>query len=168
MNLRLVSRRLASAALTAALLAGCGGDGDPALTPAERSDSGAAMATTCPNDIPYFTRGVVAAGESGVLRALLVDATPSSPSMFLNVWTLEIQTADGVGEGDAEVTRLETFMPVHGHPGQPAATAEPLSEPGRYRAELHFTMRGPWEVRLDVASPSAGSDHFVFQVCVGG
>jgi hypothetical protein len=126
------------------------------------------MATLCPSDVPYFTSGVVAAGESGVLRALLVNATPSSPAKFLNVWTLEVQAADGAAAGDAEVTQLETFMPAHGHPGQPAATAEPMNDPGRFRAELHFTMRGPWEVRLGVASPSVGSDHFVFQVCVGG
>ena len=126
------------------------------------------MDSSCPNDVPYFSTGGVSAGESGVLRASLVNATPSSPARFLNVWTLEFQTADGVAADDAEVTQIETFMPVHGHPGQPAATAEPRSEPGRYRAELHFTMRGPWQVRLDVASPSAGSDHFVFEVCVGG
>jgi hypothetical protein len=169
-NLRLVSPRLASVAAIAACtaLAGCGSDRDPARAPVERPDSGTVTDAICPNDVPYFSRGVVAAGESGVLRALLVDTKPSSPAQFLNVWTLEFQTTDGAAAGDAEVTQLETFMPVHGHPGQPAATAEPMGEPGRYRAELHFTMRGPWQVRLDVASPSAGSDHFVFEVCVGG
>jgi len=32
--------------------------------------------------------------------------------------------------------------------------------------QVPFTMRGPWEVRLDLVSPRAGSEHVVFDVCV--
>jgi hypothetical protein len=57
-------------------------------------------------------------------------------------------------------------MPVHGHFSRPAAEHQPLGEPGRFDATIHFTMRGPWEVQLDVSSASAGDDAIVLEVCV--
>jgi len=150
-----------------AIAIGCGEDGPPLSLP-EAPDSSAVAVAACPEDARYAAPGDSAVGTSGALRAVLVGASPRAPAKFTNVWTLDVQTADGAEVLDAEITRIETYMPVHGHPGQPDATAEPAGGPGAFRAELHFTMRGPWEVRVEVSSESAGSDFIVFQVCVGG
>jgi hypothetical protein len=164
-NARVLSRLLAVGFGASAI--GCGEDG-PTLALPEAPDSSAVAVAACPEDARYAAPGDSAVGTAGVLRAVLVNASPRAPAKFTNVWTLDVQTADGAEVSDAEITRIETYMPVHGHTGQPDATAEPAGDPGAFRAELHFTMRGPWEVRLEVSSASGGSDFIVFQVCVGG
>lgn len=153
-----------SAVALALVVTGCGDDGavdDPAGGGAD-----AAVFAACPDSIPAFEPGLAATGEDGLLGAVLLDASRFPPRKYGNDWTLALTMPDGDPLDDVEITRLETFMPVHGHYGRPAASSEPLAEPGQVRAEVHFTMRGPWEVRIGASSPTAGDDFIVFDVCV--
>jgi hypothetical protein len=168
---RTVPVRLASRALlfTASLGAAtaCGSDRTPSdggTNPEPQSD--AATYGGCPSAIPAFAPGEVVSGDSGVLQLALVGSSPHVPTTFRNSWTLAVQTAEGAPVDDAALTRLETYMPVHGHAGQPAPEIDAASAPGVVGVEVNFQMRGPWEVRFDLTSPSAGADHVVFRVCV--
>lgn len=163
MTLRTVIR----AASVAACLSGCGSTDDGARPQAPpEPDSGAASSASCPDLPSPFVPGAVASSIEGTLRVQLVDAAPSPPGIFRNEWTIAVQNTDGAAAEGAQVAALQTFMPVHGHPGLPDAEAEPLDDSGRGRLILYFTMRGPWEVRLEVESAIQEREHFVLEVCV--
>jgi hypothetical protein len=119
----------------------------------------------CPEGIPVFEPGLEASGEHFTLK--LIAAVPSEPERYRNDWTVEVRAVDGAPAPDAEITRGQTFMPVHGHDGRVKPKMKALSEPGQFEVDgLNFTMRGPWEVRLWLRSPSVDEELEVFHVCV--
>jgi hypothetical protein len=92
---------------------------------------------------------------------------PSEPERYLNSWSIAVDSLTGSPAVDAEIERGQTFMPVHGHDGRVVPEISPTGEPGQFRVErLNFSMRGPWEVRFWLRSPSLGEDYAVFHVCV--
>ena len=119
----------------------------------------------CP-DLPAFVVGLKAKGKDGKIDATLLDASPSPPRRYLNVWTLKLMDGHDHPVSDAEVTAIRTYMPLHGHAGTPAADAEMTGDAGEMHADLNFTMRGYWEVQVNVSSPSAGDDYIMFPVCI--
>ena len=161
-------RRSALPAITAAALwvvaPGCGDDaasGEPAPAAGD-----AAAFVACPDSIPEFAVGLSMPGDDARVSALLLDASRFPARKYGNEWTLQLVGPDDAPLEDAVMTHLEAFMPVHGHYGRPPARFEALAEAGQVRAEIHFMMRGPWEVRIDASSASAGDDHIVVDVCV--
>jgi len=153
-----------SAAVLWVAVTACGDDGTSSEPAPAAGDAAAFVA--CPDSIPEFEVGLSMPGDDGRVGALLLDASRFPARKYGNEWTLQLVGPGDVPLEDAVMTHLEAFMPVHGHYGRPAATFEALSEPGQVGAEIHFTMRGPWEVRIDASSPSAGDDHIVVDVCV--
>jgi hypothetical protein len=168
---------------TLALLLACGGD-DPApgreqpdAHVHEHDDAGAhAMhdASTadipCSDDIPPVEPGREQLGKEGRIRARLLEADPAMPRKGENDWKVLFSTPDGEPITDLSVTRAWTFMPVptHNHSGKFEPEASALEQAGEWSfAGFNFTMRGPWEVRFDLASETAGDDYVVFEVCVG-
>lgn len=147
------------------VLVGCSG-GSSAAAPEHQPapEAGASGSASCPEGLDSFEPGDSALGGAKGLEAELITTDPPEAARFRNVWTLAFRFPDGAAAEDVRVTSLETFMPVHGHPGQPEPTV--TWDGNRLRTELYFTMRGPWEVRLAVASEGAGSERFVFDVCV--
>jgi hypothetical protein len=115
--------------------------------------------------VSRLTLPLTETGGGGQLAAAVVDAAPNPPAKHDNVWMLELLDANGARLEDAEISFVETFMPVHEHAGVPAPTAE-RTESARFRLRVPFMMRGPWEVRLDLVSQRAGTDRIVFDVCV--
>ncbi|HMI91144.1 MAG TPA: FixH family protein [Polyangiales bacterium] len=140
--------------------------GDDAAMPEQQVGGDAAVYAACPDSLPEFAVGLARVGEDERLQARLLDASQFPPHKYANEWTLELANADGDPLVDAEITRLAAFMPIHGHYGRPAAKYEALAEPGQVRAEIHFTMRGPWEVQIWASSAEAGDDYLTFEVCV--
>jgi hypothetical protein len=134
--------------------------------PVQKVGGDAAVYAACPDSLPKFAVGLASVGESGRIEAQLLDASRFPPHKYANEWTLELANADGEPLADAEITRLAAFMPIHGHYGRPAAKHEALAEPGQVRAEIHFTMRGPWEVQIWASSADVGDDYLTFEVCV--
>jgi hypothetical protein len=137
----------------------------------------------CPDDVPELstgeTAGLAATSESGEVMARVIAADHVPAKKFLNTWTIALTNADGTPLEDVEIVKACAFMPVHGH-GLPPRKINVLSE-GRVELEnLNFTMRGPWEVQLALASgdqgesgratdcdPSkSGSDYVELHVCV--
>jgi hypothetical protein len=119
----------------------------------------------CPEGIPPFEPGLEAEGRHFTLK--LMAAKPTEPERYRNDWTVEVRAADGTPAGDAEITRGQTFMHIHGHDGRVQPKLKALDEPGHFEVDsLNFTMRGPWEVRLWVRSPSVDEELDVFHVCV--
>lgn len=145
-----------------AFIVGCS-EGDSS-EPDDIADASTFVA--CPDSIPELEPGVAFNGREDAIRVELLDASPMPARKYRNDWTFALTDIDGEPLDDVEITRLEAFMPVHGHFSRPAAEHEPLGEPGRFDATIHFTMRGPWEVQLDVSSTSAGDDNVVMEVCV--
>lgn len=113
----------------------------------------------CPAEIPEFGPGLQAAGEH--YQAKVISADPSEPERYSNDWSVELSAPD------VQITRAQTFMPIHGHDGRVLPEITALAEAGQFElGRLNFTMRGPWEVRLWLQSPSVAEDYLVFQVCV--
>jgi hypothetical protein len=151
---------LALAVVLAAV--GCGG----ADVEDEGAGADAGMFVACSTELPAFASGLSAVGKHGRITATLLEASRYPPRKYENEWLLTLSDIDGAALLDAHVSRVETFMPVHGHYGRPPADFETLPDSGRMRAQIHFTMRGPWQVQLDVSSAKAGADELVFEVCV--
>jgi len=156
---------LGAVAMLFAAAAGCGDD--RASDEPQASGADAAAFAACPDTIPSFEVGLSTSGRQGHIEAVLLDASSFPARKYANEWQLELASTGGDALVDVQVTHVETFMPVHGHYGRPPADFEALAEPGQLRAEIHFTMRGPWEVRIEASSASAGDDLIVFDVCVG-
>jgi hypothetical protein len=159
---RMARRLLLLLGLTCvASLIGCGS------SPREQQAPGADAAPYEGCSSSEFSLPLVETGSQGRLTLTVVQAVPDPPAKFENVWTVEVTDANGAPVEDVEIVLAEAFMPVHGHAGDPAPTIEQVGS-ATSRVTIHFTMRGPWEVRLDLASQRAGSDHVVFDVCVAG
>jgi hypothetical protein len=127
-----------------------------------------AVNVPCPPSTPEFTEGLVADSEDGVLQARLIEAMPAPPEKYRNDWTIALETEDGTPLDDVDLSRADVlaWMPAHGHGGPPAAVTA-LSEPGAFDLEyLNLFMRGPWEVKIEAESASAGRDLLIFRVCV--
>ena len=113
----------------------------------------------CPPETPVFGPGIEAKGARTHVR--LVSAEPPEPERYENDWVVELS------EPTLQLVRAQTFMPVHGHDGRVVPELTPLGQPGQVAVDrLNFTMRGPWEVRLWLQSPSMEEDYVVFEVCV--
>lgn len=120
----------------------------------------------CPESLAKFELGLQASGDQGRITASVVAASNVPPLRYLNDWTLAF-AAGGVPLADVELTKAEPFMPLHGHDGIVKPVLEPLAEPGQVRVRnLNFNMRGVWEVRLTLSSPSVGDDYVVFHICI--
>jgi hypothetical protein len=158
------------------LLAACGGgdDAEPASDAAvdaalddTQPDAEEAEFVGCPDNIPAFALGMKAQGKQGKLTAKLISASREPPLRYLNDWTVELGDAAGEALEDATIHTALPFMPIHGHDGNVKPVVKKLSQPGRFAVNgLNFNMRGPWEVRLSLRSPSAGDDDVVFEICV--
>jgi hypothetical protein len=145
----------------------CGDAGDPAREGNDELRADAATYEGCPATTPAFALGMQATGEAGKLRATLVAADPAPPMRYLNDWTLSFESVASGPLGDAQISMARPFMPVHGHDGNLKPTITRHASDGTFLLEgLNLNMRGPWEIQLQVSSPSAGDDYIVFHVCV--
>jgi photosystem II stability/assembly factor-like uncharacterized protein len=155
-------RRAALAALIGLL--GCGDDGQ-AGGPIDM-ESDAATFVACPDSIPELAPGVIFEGRDDRIHVELIEASRMPARKYRNEWLLLLTDEAGEPLEDVAITRLEAFMPVHGHFSRPPAEVEVLDEPGQVGATIHFIMRGPWEVQLEASSATAGEDYVVLDVCV--
>jgi hypothetical protein len=120
----------------------------------------------CPDTIPELAPGTSFSGRAEHLRVELIEASALPARKYRNDWVLSLTGSNGEPVGDADIKRLEAFMPVHGHYSRPAAVFEPRGQPGQFETTVYFTMRGPWQVQLDATSVAAGDDYVVLDVCV--
>ena len=100
---------------------------------------------------------------NGLYLAAIEPEVPVIEQGALHSWVLTVKTPDGAPVGDARV-EIDGGMPEHNH-GLPTAPemTEHLGE-GRYRIEgVKFSMRGWWELKLDISSP-AGLDTATFNL----
>lgn len=117
--------------------------------------------------VPDFSLFMVATGEQGAIKGVLVSASPAPPERYENDWTVEFRDASDEPLGDVELTMAEPFMPAHNHDGTFAPVVAPLEAPGRFEIQdLNLWMPGLWEIRFTVESASAGSDYVVFEACI--
>jgi hypothetical protein len=113
----------------------------------------------CPADSAAFGLGLQAVGEH--YSAKVVSADPPEPERYSNDWLVELSVPD------VQIERAQTFMPIHGHDGRVEPEIIAQGQAGQVEiGRLNFTMRGPWEVRLWLRSPSGTADYLVFHVCV--
>lgn len=120
----------------------------------------------CPPEAAPFALGMEARGVAGRVHARLRAAMPAPPQRYRNDWTLEFFDAQGRLLSDVTVTRARPFMPLHGHDGNLQPTLRAVDSTTLEIEQLNLWMRGPWEVQLQVRSPSAGEDEMVFHVCI--
>lgn len=122
----------------------------------------------CDPGIPPLAPGLSQVGGASMkLKATLVSSDPTPLLKGSADWVVDFTTVDGTPVTDLEFTDVYTFMPVHGHKGTFKPKPMALAEPGRYSFDgLNFSMRGPWQIRFELASPTAGEDVVIFDVCV--
>lgn len=120
----------------------------------------------CPENTPELAVGAVFSGQEGRVQVELTAASHLPARKYRNEWVLELLDADSRPIDDAVVARFEAFMPVHGHFSRPPAEIAERDHPGDVDATIYFTMRGPWEVQMEVRSAAAGDDYVVLDVCV--
>jgi len=166
-----ICNRLCTALLMAMLAAGaCSDEPDPhdAHGP-PTSDGGdvGVRSIPCPEDTPELHVGLEAVGESGLIRAQIVDAD-FPPKLRLNDWIIEFLDAEGEPLADAEITMARPYMhaPGHDHDGIYPPVVTKLEEPGRFEiADLNLWMYGPWQIEIWVSSAAAGDDFISFPAC---
>ena len=146
--------------LCMSLLAACSGEMHQPVGAHELDDD----FKGCPEGIADFGPGLRAEGKQFALE--VVSALPAEPERYRNDWTVVWSALEGE-QSTAEITRAQTFMPIHGHDGrvEPEIDALPMSKQIAV-SDLNFTMRGPWEVRFWLRSPAVEDDYVVFKVCV--
>jgi hypothetical protein len=164
--MRKCSRTSAVAWLMAAALSGCGTSSKAGSADASLEEADAAAYYGCPDTVPDLVVGLKVMGKSGKISASLVDASPSPPRKYLNTWTLQLADANDSPLEDATVTAIRTYMPLHGHEGKPSPDVAMLADKADMQTNLHFIMRGYWEVQINLSSPSVGDDYIVFPTCV--
>jgi hypothetical protein len=145
-------------------------EANPRMGDVDGSDlpsSAAAVFTGC-DGAPAFGLGSTADSHDGRVQAALLAASALPPARFLNDWTVNLELPQGGSLDDATVRSVSAYMPQHGHYGKPDPLVTPRADrPDAFDiAALNLFMRGSWQVRLTVASPSAGEDLLTFEVCV--
>jgi hypothetical protein len=60
------------------------------------------------------------------------------------------------GEGVEGIKKVKLWMPEHGH-GSSAVQVAPASEGCRVVSKVNFTMRGLWEVRIELTDGDSGA-----------
>lgn len=121
----------------------------------------------CAAGIPSSANAIDALGASGAMRAKVVSADFSPPRKYYNNWAIQLSAASGEPLLDATFSKVQAWMPVHGHNGRFPPTITAAAEPGTYDFNgVHFTMTGPWQLKFDVAA-GVVKDSFALDVCVG-
>jgi hypothetical protein len=122
----------------------------------------------CPDTIPAFSFGMSTTSGDGRIAATLLKSSPVPPARFFNDWTVEFESADDAPLEDVTLRSVRAFMPVHGHYGTPdPRLTQHEDEPAVFDLDaLNLFMRGPWQIKLAVSSPSSGQADLIFDVCV--
>lgn len=149
-------------------VAACGDDAEGAHHDRDTAHREAAEFEGCPDTVPEFFLGMSTTSGDGSLKAALLAAAPAPPAKFFNDWTVEFRSADDAPLEDVTIRSARAFMPVHGHYGTPdPRQTQHEDEPAEFDLDaLNLFMRGPWQVKLAVSSPSSGQADLVFEVCV--
>lgn len=120
----------------------------------------------CPADLPEMERGMLALGVGGRIRGELIDADKIPLGWYHNDWQVRFTGPDGEELSDVEITKADSWMPLHGHTGGQTPMIEPLDgEDGAFDVSgINITMKGPWQVRFDVTGGGV-TDQVIFEVC---
>lgn len=84
-------------------------------------EADAAAYVACPDTIPELAAGATFSGRNGHILVELIEASHLPARKYRNEWLLALSDAQDEPLDDVEVTRLEAFMPVHGHNSRPPA-----------------------------------------------
>ena len=149
----------------AALLAGCGPDG-------QQVDAGPDFSVCKDTDgIPYAP-GIFVTSKLGGYRATLVSAVTDgppqvdSPQIGLGTWVVSVTDAATSTPAEVTMTSERPWMPKHNH----GATTYPVvtpTEPGTYTISgIDFFMAGYWQLKLNLVPASGDPDDATFSICV--
>jgi hypothetical protein len=151
-------------ALLACTLTGCPSEDESSCPPDDGvMDDEMFPPAECPDSIPELRQHMNALGQSGMIRAELVDADKIPLGWFYNAWTVRFTGPDGEPLQDVALDKVEPFMTVHNH-GTTPVEVEDLDDGEFGLSKINITMGGPWEVRLTVSAGDV-SDFIVFDVC---
>lgn len=99
--------------------------------------------------------------DRGLYRVRIASLAQPVPLNRIHSWSVEVERNGRPVEG-ATVT-ADGGMPEHGH-GFPTALRTGLDAQGGHVIDgVKFSMRGWWEIKLDIRSP-AGTDQVTFNV----
>jgi hypothetical protein len=129
----------------------------------------------CQNDplAEVYTANDMKPGQSGMLKFVLVSASPSPPAVDTNnTWTIKVLDASGNPVRNANIT-AKPWMPRHNHGPSVVPTITPNPD-GTYAVSyIDFFMSGLWQVTFTVSGTVSGGDggtvdSVVYSFCVQG
>ncbi len=129
--------------------------------------SGGSSAVGCAEDDrdDEYMLGLARAGQQLTVR--FVDAMPSPPARFDNVWTIEVLDVMTGAPVDEVSLEVEPFMPDHNHGTSIACQVTDMETPGQLQLDpVNLFMPGLWEVRLHFTLDAGTTDEVVFRFCV--
>jgi hypothetical protein len=157
---------LVAVATGAAMLAGCGSDG-------QKVDAIVPDFSVCKDTagIPYEP-GMFVTSRLGGYVATLVSAVTvgppqvDSPQIGKGTWVVSITDASAGSAADVTLTSDRPWMPKHNH-GAPTDPVVTPGDPGTFTiSALDFFMAGYWQLKLNLVPPSGDPDDATFSICV--
>ncbi len=153
--------RVAWVGLLAALATACDGDDDTTTTePFSLCDERF--------DTPYdeIVTGLTKDGDNGVVKVRYVSSSPAPPAEGDNAWTVQLLDASGAPLGEGAVTKVQPFMPDHGHGTMVVPSMSAMDADGRVEVSaIDFRMPGVWTLTFTVET--AGQiDAATFGICI--
>jgi hypothetical protein len=122
--------------------------------------------TLCGPGYPDYAPGT--AVKVGALTAKLVAARPDPPRQKVpNQWDVEISSESGAPVTGVTLSNPDSFMPAHNHHGRTRPSVGAAAEGSVARIDdIDFSMRGPWQVRVDLQQAGTKLGTATFQICV--
>jgi hypothetical protein len=151
----------------AAMLAGCGSDG-------QQVDAIAPDFSVC-LDTPgvMYAPGIFVTSRLGAYRVTLVSAVIEGPPLVdspqigkNNTWVVAVTDATTGAPADVPLTADRPWMPQHNH-GAPTDPVVTPGDPGTFTiSALDFIMAGYWQLKLNLVPASGDPDDATFSICV--
>lgn len=132
-------------------------------------DEAGADASVCQSDpaIEAYSANLPMAGSAGLLKFVLVSASPAPPVRGINSWTLKLLDASGTPVTNATFPTIKLWMPYMRHGSSIIPTVKSNGD-GTYQiTELDLIMAGVWQFTFTAQSASI-KDTAMYTFCVGG
>lgn len=113
-----------------------------------------------------ITTGLTKVGDAGIVHVRYVSSAPAPPAEDGNSWTVQLLDASETPLSEGSVTKVQPFMPDHGHGTTVVPTISDMDGDGMVSVDdVDFRMPGVWTLTFTVET-SGQVDTATFSVCI--